>query len=369
MLKSIKYELKPNKAEQQMLNKTFGCARFVYNWALDKKIKAYTNDKTKLSCFDLMKELTSLKKEENYSWLNEVGSQQLQQSLSNLDNAFTNFFKVKKGFPNFKSKHNKQSFRIPQNVKINYDNYTFFIPKIGWIKFFRDKHIDGVLKFATVSKTPTGRYFVSITFETNEVRKTGVGEVGIDLGIKTFAVTSDGQVFENQKYLKSNLKKLRVEQRKLNRKFKKGLKEQSNNYKKQKLVVAKLHEKISNQRNDFLHKVTTELASTYHTVCIEDLNVKGMIKNHKLSLAIADCGWGTFRQMLTYKVADLRVIGRFQPSSQICNICGDRNKELKLSQRTWICSNNHVLERDLNAAINIKKFGLMASTFNAKVEQ
>lgn len=368
MLKSIKYELKPNKAEQQMLNKTFGCTRFVYNWALDKKVKAYTSDKTKLSCFDLMKELTVLKQDESFSWLKEVGAQQLQQSLSNLDNAFTNFFKAKKGFPNFKSKHNKQSFRIPQNIKINYANYTFCIPKIGFVKFYKDKHINGVPKFATVSKTPTNRYFVSITFETNEIRKTGIGDVGIDLGIKTFAVTSDGQVFENQKYLKSNLAKLRVEQRKMSRKFKKGSKIQSNNYQKQKLVVAKLHEKISNQRNDFLHKVTSELASTYHTVCIEDLNVKGMVKNHKLALAISDCGWGQFRTLSQYKVADLRIIGRFEPSSQICSICGDRNKELKLSQRTWICANGHNLDRDLNAAQNIKNFGLRASTFGVKVE-
>jgi putative transposase len=368
MLKSIKYELKPNKAEQQMLNKTFGCTRFIYNWALDRKIKAYTIDKTKLSCFELMRDVTQLKKDEKYSWLNEVGSQQLQQSLSNLDAAFTNFFKAKKGFPNFKSKHNKQSFRIPQNVKINYDNYTFFIPKIGNVKFFKDKHIDGTIKFATVSKTPTGRYFVSITFETTEKRKYGTGSVGIDLGIKTFATLSDGKVFENQKYLKSNLKKLRVEQRKMSRKFKKGAKEQSKNWHKQKLVVAKLHEKIANQRKDFLHKFSTEVATTYETVCVEDLNVKGMVKNHKLALAISDCGWGMASEMLKYKVKDLRIIGRFVPSSQLCHLCGDRNKELKLSQRTWVCSNGHELDRDINAANNIKIFGLRSSTFDAKVE-
>lgn len=368
MLKSIKYELKPNKTQIQKLNQTFGNCRFVYNWALGKKIKSYTKDKTKLSCFDLMKELTQLKKEETFSWLNLSGSQQLQQSISNIDNAFTNFFKAKKGFPKFKSKNNKQSFRIPQDVKVDYNNFKFFIPKVGWLKFYKDKEIKGNIKFATISKTPTGRYFVSITFETLlEEKKYGRGVVGIDLGIKHLVITSDGEVFENQKYLKSNLKKLRVEQRSLQRKFKKGLKEQSKNYHKQRIKVAKLHEKIANQRKDLLHKVTTYLATTYETVCIEDLNVSGMVKNHNLALSISDCGWGIFRTFLNYKVKDLRIIGRFEPSSQICNICGDRNYNLKLSDRSWTCSNNHVLDRDLNAAINIKNFGLRASTLNANV--
>lgn len=276
MLKSIKYELKPTKSQVQKSNQGLGNCRFVYNWALDRKIKAYSKDKTSLSCFDLMKELTQIKKEEDFEWLNLSGSQQLQQSVSNLDKAFSNFFRAKKGFPKFKSKHKKQSFRIPQNVKVDYENYKFFVPKIGWIKFYKDKHIEGVIKFATISKTPTNRYFVSITFETQKKQKCGEGVVGIDLGIKHLAITSDGEVFENQKYLRQNLKKL--------------------------------------------------------------------------------------------KVKDLRVIGRFEPSSQTCNICGDRNKDLKLSDREWTCSNGHNLDRDLNAAINIKKFGLRASTLNVKID-
>jgi putative transposase len=366
MIKSIKYELKPTNNQIQNLSQIFGNCRFVYNWALDKKIKAYQGEKKKVSCFDLMKELTQLKKKEEYAWLNLAGSQQLQQSISNLDNAFTNFFKAKKGFPKFKSKHNKQSFRIPQSVKINFDEYKFFVPKVGWVKFFKDKHIEGEIKFATVSKSTTGRYFVSITFESTQPRKTGNGVVGVDLGIKHLAITSDGEFFENPKYLKQNLKKLKKEQRSLSRKFKKG-QEQSNNYRKQRLKVAKIYEKISNQRKDYLHKLTTYLAITYETVCIEDLAVKNMVKNHNLALAINDCGWGMFRQFLKYKVKDLRVIGRFEPSSQICNICGDRNKNLKLSDRNWVCSNGHELERDLNAALNIKNFGLRASTLNANV--
>lgn len=367
MIRAIKYELKPTNNQIQKLSQIFGNCRFVYNWALDKKIKAYQEEDKKLSCFDLMKELTQLKKKEEYVWLNLSGSQQLQQSISNLDNAFTNFFKAKKGFPKFKSKHNKNSFRIPQAVKVDFENYKFFVPKIGWIKYYKDKPINGTIKFATVSKTPTNRYFVSITFETIEKPKYGKGAVGVDLGIKHLAITSDGEIFENQKYLRQNLKKLRIEQRSLQRKFKKGAKEQSKNYQKQRIKVAKLHEKISNQRKDLLHKVTTSLATQYETVCIEDLNVKGMIKNKNLALSIADCGWGMFRQFLEYKVKDLRVIGRFEPSSKLCNVCGDKNDNLKLSDRKWTCSNGHELNRDENAAINIKNFGLRASTLNANV--
>lgn len=367
MIRAIKYELKPTNNQIQKLSQIFGNCRFVYNWALDKKIKAYQEEDKKLSCFDLMKELTQLKKKEEYVWLNLSGSQQLQQSISNLDNAFTNFFKAKKGFPKFKSKHNKNSFRIPQAVKVDFENYKFFVPKIGWIRYYKDKPINGTIKLATVSKTPTNRYFVSITFETIEKHKYGKGAVGVDFGIKHLAITSDGEIFENQKYLKQNLRKLRVEQRSLQRKFKKGLKEQSNNYYKQRLRVAKLHEKVANQRKDLLHKVTTYLATTYETVCIEDLNVSGMVKNHNLALAISDCGWGMFRQFLEYKVKDLRVIGRFEPSSKMCNICGDINKNLQLSDRKWTCSNGHELNRDENAALNIKNWGLRASTLNANV--
>ena len=366
MIRAIKYELNPTNGQKQMLNQAFGNCRFVYNWALDKKIKAYQEDKKTLSCFDLMKELTSFKKKEGFEWLNLSGSQQLQQSVSNLDKAFSNFFRAKKGFPKFKSKHSKQSFRIPQDVKINFDEYKFFVPKIGWIKYYKDKPINGTIKFATVSKTPTNRYFVSITFESAQPRKTGNGVVGVDLGIKHLAITSDGEFFENPKYLKQNLNKLKKEQRSLSRKFQKG-KEQSNNYRKQRLKVAKIHEKISNQRKDYLHKLTTYLATTYETVCIEDLSVGKMVKNHNLALSINDCGWGMFRQMLEYKVKDLRVIGRFAPSSQICNVCGDRNRDLKLSDRDWVCSNGHQLNRDLNAALNIKKFGLRASTLQHNV--
>lgn len=371
MYKSIKYELKPNKTESVKLDRTFWCVRFVYNRGLERKTSAYATG-TKLSCFDLSWELTKKKKEEWFEWLREVWSQQLQQTLGNLDNAFSNFFRrvkqwtKQKWFPKFHKKGQKESFRIAQAIKIDYEKYKFFVPKIGYIKFYQDKQINGTIKFATVSKTPTNRYFVSITYETQEQKAYWTGQVGIDFGIKDFAITSDNQIFENQKYLRNNLAKLRIAQRKLTRKFKKWSKEQSIGYAKQKFVVAKLHEKIANQRKDYIHKFSTTIATAYETVCIENLNIEWMSRNHKLALSIKDCGRWMARQLLEYKVKDLRVIGRFEPSSQICNICWYRNRELKLKDRKRTCVNGHVLDRDINAAINIKNFGLRASTFEAK---
>jgi len=369
MYKAIKHELKVNKSESNMLDRTFGCCRFIYNRWLDKKTTAYLADKTSISCFDLMKEVTQLKKQEDFLRLADVSSTALQASLSNLDSAYKNFFRAKKWFPKFKKRGHKQSFKITQNIKVDYDNHTIFIPKIWYVKFYRDKQIHWVPRNATVSKTPAWRYFVSIMFEVEDVQRTWVWAVWVDFWIKTFAVTSDGQVFENQKYLRSNLAKLRIEQRCLARKYKRwvAIKDQSKWYFKQRLVVAKLHEKISFQRKDFLHKFSTELANKYKTVCVENLNVSGMVKNHCLALSISDYWWSMAREMLTYKVKDLRVIGRFEPSSQICNVCWDRNRELKLSQRTWTCNNGHVLDRDHNAAINIKNIGERASPLDAKV--
>lgn len=369
MIKAVKYELNPNITQKHLLHKMFGDVRFVYNWALDLKLKIYSNNGNQISCFELSKQLTQLKKQEEYKWLKKSNSQSLQQALSNLDDAFTNFYKSKKGFPKFKSKHkSKPSFRIPQSFKIDYNNFKFYIPKIGWVKFYKQNIVDGVFKNATVTMSPTGRYFVSIIYETVDTRKHGVGIVGIDLGIKKFAITSDGTVFENQKYLKSNLNQLKREQRKLQRKYIKGVNIQSINFYKQKLVVAKLHEKIANMRKDTLHKVSNIIATTYEIVCIEDLNIQGLLKNHNLAQSISDMGWGMFRKMLEYKVKDLRVIGRFEPSSQLCSSCGSINKDLKLKDREWSCDGcgtHH--DRDHNAAINIKNFGLRASTFGGKI--
>lgn len=371
ILKAFKYALNPNEEQITMLNKTLGCARFVYNWGLNEKSKAYAKDQTNLSCFDLIKQITELKKTEQSNWLSEVHSQPLQMALRNLDNAFTNFFKKKAKFPNFKKKSRNQSFQYPQGVKVLEDKV--FLPKIGWCDFFKHRDILGEIKTVTVSKTPTGKYFVSILCDTKlEISKKQPIKketaVGVDLGIKTFAVLSNGQVFENQKHLTHKLRALRVEQRKLQR-CKKG----SKNREKQRLVVAKLHEKITNQRQDFTHKVSHYLTENFDTICMEDLNISGMMKNGKLSRSIGEQGWSMLNTQIQYKSEwkgkNYIQIGRFDPSSKRCNCCGHINKDLKLSHRVWTCEScQNINERDVNAALNIRDYGLRFKPFDAKVE-
>ena len=368
MLKAFKYEINPNLEQKIQLNKTFGCVRFVYNWGLNEKTKAYQTDKSKISCFELINRIAVLKKQDDFKWLSEIHSQPLQMAMRNLDNAFTNFFNKRGAFPNFKKKSNNQSFQYPQGVKLK-DNQVF-LPKVGWIHFYKSRECFGEIKTVTVSKTPTNKYFVSMLCETTiqQPAKKAVEEktsVGIDVGIKTFAICSDGQVFENQKYLAKNLKRLRVEQRKLARRYKKGIKiaQQSKGYHKQRLIVAILHEKVNNQRNDFLHKVSTKIVNQYDSIIVEDLHVKGMMQNNKLSKAISDVSWSKFNTFLQYKCdwhgKNYIQIGRFEPSSKMCNHCGYINKELKLKDRKWVCQQcQKTNDRDFNASLNIKSFGL-----------
>lgn len=368
MLKAFKYEINPTMEQKTLLNKTFGCVRFAYNLGLNEKTKAYQTDKSKVSCFELINKITLLKKQEEFAWLNEIHSQPLQMAMRNLDNAFTNFFNKRGAFPSFKKKSNNQSFQYPQGVKLK-DNQVF-LPKIGWTHFYKSRECFGAIKTVTVSKTPTNKYFVSILCETTiekPIKKTidDKTSLGIDVGIKTFAVCSDGQVFENQKYLSKSLKNLKKEQRTLARRYKKGVKivEQSKGYHNQRIVVAKLHEKVSNQRNDFLHKVSTKLVTQYDSIIVEDLNVKGMMQNDNLSKAISDVSWTKFNTFLQYKCEwqgkNYIQIGRFVPSSKMCNHCGHINKELKLKDREWTCQEcQRTNDRDFNASLNIKSFGL-----------
>jgi putative transposase len=368
MLKAFKYEINPTMEQKTLLNKTFGCVRFAYNLGLNEKTKAYQTDKSKVSCFELINKITLLKKQEEFAWLNEIHSQPLQMAMRNLDNAFTNFFNKRGAFPSFKKKSNNQSFQYPQGVKLK-DNQVF-LPKIGWTHFYKSRECFGAIKTVTVSKTPTNKYFVSILCETTiekPIKKTidDKTSLGIDVGIKTFAVCSDGQVFENQKYLSKSLKNLKKEQRTLARRYKKGVKivEQSKGYHNQRIVVAKLHEKVSNQRNDFLHKVSTKLVNQYDSIIVEDLNVKGMMQNDNLSKAISDVSWTKFNTFLQYKCEwqgkNYIQIGRFVPSSKMCNHCGHINKELKLKDREWTCQEcQRTNDRDFNASLNIKSFGL-----------
>ena len=371
MLKAFKYRLNPTQEQIIMLSKHFGCARFVYNWGLNEKSKAFKETGENISCFKLSAMITDMKSKQEYQWLKEVDSQSLQMSLRCLDNAYTNFFKKKSAFPNFKKRNRHQSFQYPQRVKIVGDN-KIYLPKIGHVHFYKSREMYGEIKAVTVSKTPTGKYFVSILCDIKELKtpKKAVikkeTSVGVDLGIKSFAVLSNGKIFENQKYLSNNLRRLRIEQRKLQRCVK-----GSKNREKQRIVVALLHEKISNQRLDFTHKFTTYLVKNFDSIIMEDLNVKGMIKNKNLSRSIGEMAWSMANNQLQYKCEwngkNYIKINRFEPSSKRCNNCGEINRDLKLQHRTWTCGNcGSVLDRDLNASLNIRDIGLGAKPINAK---
>jgi len=360
MLKSYKYRIYPDQNQKELLSKIFGQVRFVYNLGLETKIQAYTGNKKHLTCFDLNKQITDLKKD--IEWLNESPSQALQMSIRNLDNAYTNFFRGA-GFPKFKSKYSKQSFQLPQGVKLSENKKQIYIPKLKMVDIDYHREFKGDIKTITVSKSVTNKYYISILVDNKKEKpeKKPIKletTVGIDLGIKDLVITSDGKKFENQGFLKSNLRLLRIEQRSLARK-QKG----SNHYKKQKLKVALLHEHIKNQRLDYLHKITRYLVDNYDTICIENLATSNMMKNKKLSRAIGDVGWYMFKSFLEYKCdwygKNLSIIGRFDPSSKTCSKCGSINKDLTLNDREWtcqVCGYQH--DRDINAAINIRNFGL-----------
>lgn len=362
MLRAIKYELNPTNTQKVLIKQTCGCCRKVYNTMLDRKISAYKEDGTSLSKYELINQLVELKKE--LPFLKDAPSQALQQTIFNLDTAYANFFR-KGGFPKFKKKGCKDSFRIPVACAIDYNNWTIKTAKIGVIKFYKghNKQIEGTIKSYTISHTNTDRYFISVLYETMDKPKLNNNKsVGIDVGIKDFATLSDGKVFENQKHLKSNLKKLRVLQRTVSRRYQQGKKkeEQSNNWNKAVRQVAKLQEKISFQRYDYLHKVSTWIADNYSTVCVETLNVKGMMKNHHLAQAISDCSWGMFINMLEYKCDNLVKIDKWYASSQTCSKCGYVNTATKdLAIRKWTCPEcGTIHNRDLNAAKNIEREGL-----------
>ena len=360
--KAYKYRIYPTKRQEVLIAKHLGCCRFLYNYALDKKVKAYQKDKTNISRYQIQAELPTMKKSEKYCWLSEVNSLSLQAALANLDSAFVKFFREKKGFPKFKSKkENRQSFSIPQNTRVNYDEGKVYIPKFKeGIKACFHRKFEGLVKTSVIIRTSTGKYYISILVEVNEVDAAPkpISEnkaVGIDLGIKTFAVLSDGTEIQNHKYLKRSIKKVKRLQRSLSKKAK-----GSKNREKARLRLARVHERVCNQRNDFLHQVTHRLVANYDTICLETLSASNMVKNHHLAQALEDIAINRFNTLLEYKAKEYGVnilrIGRFEPSSKMCT-CGYINHDLTLAMRTWKCPVcGAVHDRDLLAANNIKRF-------------
>ena len=367
MEKTYKFRIYPNKKQMVLIQKTFGCCRFVYNKYLAKKIELYETDKSTITYNACASDLKRLKQE--YEWLKEIDSISIQSSLKDLDTAYQNFFRrvkqgdAKAGFPHFKSKKdNKKSYKTKYtNGNIQVLEKQIKLPKLGLVKCKVSKQIQGRILNATISQNPSGKYFVSVCCTDVEIPQysSTSAVVGIDLGIKEFAITSDGMHIQNPKYLAKSQKNLAKLQRKLSRKT-----IGSKNRNKTRIKVARQHEKISNQRIDFLHKLSTQLIKDYDVICLEDLQVKNMVKSHKLARSISDVSWSEFVRQLQYKATwqhkAVVKVNKFYPSSQLCSECGHRNFDVKnLSIREWTCpqcGTQH--DRDKNASINILNEGL-----------
>jgi len=352
---TYKFRLEPTDEQKILLNKHFGSVRWIFNYFLNQRKNEYLNNKKSLNYYDQSAELTQIKK--SNEWLKEINSQTLQYSLKCLDMAYQGFFNKRTQFPKFKSKRNKNSFTIPQFVSVKKDK--LFIPKFrDGIKMIMEREIKGIIKHCSISKTPTGKYFVSILTEREykPLQKTNQS-VGIDMGLKDFLVLSNGTKIKNHRFFKHYEHQLKLNQKYLSRKTK-----GSNRYEKQRLKVARIHEKITNSRMDLIHKTTNHLIKKFDIIYLEDLNVKGMMKNHKLSKVIGDVSWGKFIDTLEYKSLwnDKSVIhiDRFFPSSKTCSKCDWINNSLTLNDREWICPKcGEKHDRDFNAAINIENEG------------
>lgn len=373
---AYKTELDLNNVQRTAVNKGIGGARFAYNWALAKRIELYEKEKKSTNAIKQHKELNGLKEKE-FPWMYESSKCCFQESLRDLDTAFNNFFRSvkqgkKTGFPKFKKKNgNKQSFRLTGTIKVKEDSVQ--LPRLGKLKLKENGYIPTKEKIlsATVSKH-ANRYFVSILVEKEHILPTDLNMkiIGVDLGIKDLAITSDGVYFENSKTYKKFLRKLKREQRKLSRKVK-----GSNNRRKQQEKVAKIHNRISNIRKDSIHKMTSEIVKAKPSkIVIEDLKVSNMIKNHKLAQSISDSSFGEIKRQFEYKCAwngiELVKANTFFPSSKMCSKCGNIKKDLKLSDRTYICEHcGLVIDRDLNASINLKQYTESSSGIYASGEE
>ena len=372
MLKALKIRLYPNKTQEVQINKLLGCYRFVYNQCLNRKITSYEKDKTSENLTSLGHYLHGyLTKQDEYSWLNEQNTKVLKQSIIDMLDAYKCFFEQHNGYPKYKSKHdNKQSCRFPFEAiskRNNYEDRKLSLANIRDIKFrCSDKYIDYLkknkegIKSATLNKLPCGQYYLSILIDGELLKQVQQSQntVGIDLGIKDFITTSEGETFENKHFKKSVSDRLKKLQRQLSRKHK-----GSNNRNKARLKLAKLNKRINDSKLNYLHEVTNTLINENQVICIEDLNVKGMVKNHRLAESISEMNFSEFRKILEYKASwyDRVVVkvDRFYPSSKTCNHCGYIKKDLKLSERKWICHVcGEIIDRDYNAACNIRDKGI-----------
>ena len=361
--KTYKFRLYPNLEQRILFEKTFGCSRFIWNQMLADKITHYKKTG------EILRNTPAQYKDE-FPWLKEVDSLALANVQLNLNKAYKSFFQSKFGFPNFKSKKTAQSYQTNnQKGTITLLDGKVKLPKVGWVKVKLHRQLKGVIKSATISKTATGKYYISILCEEEILPlPKDNSNLGIDLGLENFAILSTGEKIENPRFLVSLSKKLAKEQKILSRKGllakKKGMKlSESSNYQKQKLKVARLHEKIANQRKDFLHKLSTNLIKNHDVICIEDLASRNLMKNHHLARAIGDVSWYEFVRLLHYKAdwygKKIATISRWFPSSQLCSACGVNSGKKALSIREWTCENcgtHH--DRDINASLNILEEGL-----------
>jgi len=360
MLKTYKYRIYPTDAQKELMAKHFGCCRLVYNLALEAKIEAYRKG-VNLSAYKLQKQMTDLRS--GYTWLAEICYDSLANSIFNLEGAYLSFFDKRSAFPKFKNKRSANKFYIRQDVKIN--DGILYIPKFReGIKVVQHRLFEGKIKSCTISKTSTNKYYACLLIYDRmpiPVKAPILLDkvIGIDLGLRTFAVLSDGTTFESANTYRKSQDRLAILQQRASKK-KKG----SNNRRKAILKVATLHEKIANQRNHFLHNASNEITNQFETICIEDLNVKGMARNPNLSKSISDASWSEFVRQLTYKAEwrgkNLIKIGRFEPTSKTCSNCGSV-KDMPLSEREYSCECGLVIDRDLNAAINIRNSGMKRS--------
>ena len=369
MLRSIKIRLYPNKEQEQKINKTLGCYRFVYNHMLALKQEAYKRDKTNLGLCELSKYLLgTLRKDEKYAWMKKENSAVMQQAMRHMISAYDKFFKQHNGFPKFKSKKDKQSALFPINAisKLNaFETRNISLTKplknikfrCSDLYFIRLQKYSKNIRSATLLKTKSGKYFLSILveMEDDELKKFKHTDkqVGIDLGVKDFVITSDGEVFENKHFLKKEEKKMKRLQRQLSRKVK-----GSNNREKQRVKIAKLYERITNKKDAYIHYVVNKLIQSYDTIFMEDLNVQGMLSNHHLAKAIQEVGFYKFKEILSNKALvngkQVVSVDRFYPSSKTCSVCGYKKEDLTLNDRKWTCPNcgaKH--DRDINASVNI----------------